>query len=134
MNWKKETLLNELLHNPSFIQEFRKTYTYEILKIKNAYINHPNIPYLNNFLDNNLPNNIHFFLTKISPKIISKSYNILMLSPGHITYDLGPKYNTGSLSNVIIKISNDVTDKLVPTTTISKSYTFPYNYQLVNSG
>jgi hypothetical protein len=132
-SWKKTTLLEELYNNPNFIKELDKTHEYEILSIGNVYVNHPTASYLNTFLQDNLSNSIHFFFTKLNPKVISNNYNILMPSPGHITQDKGSRYSTGSLSNVLIKVRGVNTDELLPTANTSKSYTFSYNYQLVNT-
>jgi len=134
MDWKKEKLLNELFHNPNFILEFDKTYKYGLLDIKGVCVNHPTTPYLNKFLHDHINDQIHFFLSSIKPKIISNNYNILMPSPGNIVYDLGldKRYNTGWLSNVLLKVKNTKTDILLQTNNISESYIFPYKYELVN--
>ena len=133
INWKKETLLGELNRNPNFIHEFTKTDNYKILYNTGMDIKHPTVPYLNNFLPDNLLNKVHFFLTKINHKVIIRDFNIVMPSPGNITRDLGPNNYNNWLSNVLIKTNDTVNDKLLATHSISKSYTFPYNYQLVNT-
>jgi len=57
-----------------------------------------------------------------------------MTSPGNIVYDLDlDKRSTGRLSNVLLKVKNVDTDTLLQTNNISESYTFPYNYGLVNN-
>ena len=134
MGWKKETLLCELDRNPNFIYELTKTHNYKILRNTEMCLsNHPTVPYLNKFLPDNLSDKVHFFLTKINQNVITSNWNIVVPSPGNITYDLGLNKYDNWLSNVLIKVNDTTNDKLLEPRSISKSYTFPYNYQLVNT-
>jgi len=127
-------LLKELFHNPNFIHEFSRTHGYELLGMKGINSKHFTVPYLESFLYDNSLTNVHFFLTKIKPKVIDNNFNILMPSPGHIVSDSGLYGTIPQLSNVLVKTKNFDTDILSQTDYISKSYTFPYNYQLSNMG